>query len=94
MHEWALSLEDPLSSHFHFQDPHVQMVLEPYPLLVLSKKHLSVATSIPTSFMEFSLINKLVNSNMQEGQSSTKFFDTWHVLVEVLISALAIPEQL
>ena len=44
---------------------------------------------------QVSLIKRLVNSNMNEGQSTTKFLDSWQALLdEVLISGLAIPETL
>ncbi|MCO5547043.1 hypothetical protein L7F22_000484 [Adiantum nelumboides] len=44
---------------------------------------------------QVSLIKRLVNTNMQEGQSATKFVDAWQALLdEVIISGLAVPETL
>lgn len=44
---------------------------------------------------QVSLIKRLVNSNMQEGQNTAKFLDTWQALLdEVLISGLGIPKTL
>ncbi|MCO5584117.1 hypothetical protein L7F22_038040 [Adiantum nelumboides] len=44
---------------------------------------------------QVSLIKRVVNTNMQEGQSATKFVDAWQALLdEVIISGLAIPETL
>lgn len=44
---------------------------------------------------QVSLIKRLVNSNMSEGQATAKFLDTWQALLdEVLISGLVIPETL
>ncbi|MCO5547147.1 hypothetical protein L7F22_000589 [Adiantum nelumboides] len=44
---------------------------------------------------QVSLIKRMVNTNMQEGQSATKFVDAWQALLdEVIISGLAIPETL
>lgn len=44
---------------------------------------------------QVSLIKRLVNTNMSEGQAAAKFLDTWQALLdEVLLSGLAIPETL
>ncbi|MCO5580186.1 hypothetical protein L7F22_034053 [Adiantum nelumboides] len=78
----------------HCQDRQVQMV-----------KKLTTANAIWKFFeknyehtdlvYQVSLIKKLVNTTMQEGQSSSKFLETWQILLdEVLVSGLAIPEEL
>ncbi|MCO5559277.1 hypothetical protein L7F22_012873 [Adiantum nelumboides] len=78
----------------HCQDRQVQMV-----------KKLTIANAIWKFFeknyehtdlvYQVSLIKKLVNTTMQEGQSSSKFLETWQILLNgVLVSGLAIPEEL
>ncbi|MCO5570496.1 hypothetical protein L7F22_024218 [Adiantum nelumboides] len=78
----------------HCQDRQVQMI-----------KKLTTANAIWKFFeknyehtdlvYQVSLIKKLVNTTMQEGQSSSKFLETWQILLdEVLVSGLAIHEEL
>ena len=79
---------------WHCQDRQVQMVRTLTTAQAIWK-HFEHSYEHTDLIYQVSLIKKLVNTNMAEGESSTKFLDAWQVtLDEVLISGLTIPDQL